>query len=193
MYRHAGETASGCKARLKTARGGAGGIIMAWDSEGGISDSDLNILQRRVSCLVHVSGRRCEGCRSFLRQDNGGKVCAPCREKEFWAAWRINHRAGDYYTHPITPQTIARFWALCRNGAARKCWGWRGPKNRSGLPVFSSQGTIYQARRVSFAIHSRELPQGVFIVSQCRETICCNPKHLAVAMYSRRNGKHRLA
>ncbi len=167
--------------------------LMDGNDSGGFSDSDVTGMMRTVSCIVYASGRRCEGCGCFLRQENGGKVCAPCREKEFWTAWRINHQAGDYYTHSITPQTIARFWALCRTGTPRKCWGWRGPTNHSGLPVFSSERTIYQARRVSFAIHSRELPQGVFIVSQCRKKICCNPKHLAVAAYSRRNGKHRLA
>ncbi len=161
---------------------------------GGFSDSDLHDMQRRVSFVCALSGRRCRGCGCFLRHENGGTVCAPCREKEFWAAWRINHRAGDYYTHPITPQTIARFWALCRNGTPRKCWGWRGPTNHSGLPVFSSEGTIYQARRVSFAIHSRELAQGQFVISQCRKKICCNPKHLGVALSSRKiNGKYRLA
>ncbi len=166
---------------------------MPWDNAG-LSDSDLNILQRAVSCIVELSGRHCKGCGCRLRRDNGGTVCAVCREKEFWAAWRINHRAGDYYVHPITPKTIAKFWALCRNGSARKCWGWRGSKNRSGLPVFSSGGTMYQARRVSFGIHYRELPQGQFVISQCRKKICCNPKHLGVALSSRKiNGKNRLA
>jgi len=195
-YRRAGETPLGCQCFhcVLTTRGGAGGIIMPWDSDGGLSDSDLNIMQRRVSFVFELSGRRCAGCGTFLRQDNGGTMCAPCREKEFWAAWHRSHRAGEYFVQPITPQTIAKFWALCRNGAARNCWGWRGPKNRSGLPVFSSGGTIYQARRVSFAIHWRELPQGQFVISQCRKKICCNPKHLGVALSSRKiNGKHRLA
>ena len=183
----------GLQGSAQDRRRGAGGIIMDGYDSGGFSDSDLNIMQRTVSCIVYVSGRRCRGWGCYLRRDNDGTACAVCREKTFWAVWRRNHRAGAYFVQPITPQTIAKFWALCRNGAARKCWGWRGPKNNSGLPVFALRGTIYQARRVSFAIHWGELQQGVFVISQCRKKVCCNPKHLGVAVSSKGNGKNRLA
>ena len=171
-----------------------------WGSAG-ISDSDLNDLQRRVSCLVHVSGRRCEGCGSFLRQDNGGKVCAPCSEKEFWAAWKENTRytlSAVYSKAEITPEVIERFWELCRNGSAKKCWGWRGSTSGAGLPIFRRRFWTYQARRVSFAIHGGGITEGEFVVSQCRNKVCCNPRHLGLALSGkskpgRGNGKNRLA
>jgi len=159
-----------------------------WGSAG-LSDSDLNDLQRRVSCTVHVSGRRCDGCGSFLRQENGGKMCAPCGQARHWATWTAT--SGPRYDRPLTPEVIKSFWAACRNGSPRKCWGWRGAKNRSGYPVFGLHGVMYQARRVSFGIHKGELPQGQFVISQCGERVCCNPEHLMHALSSKKNGGER--
>jgi len=159
-----------------------------WGSAG-LSDSDLNTLQRHVSCIVCVSGRRCKGCGSFLRQENGGTVCAPCGEKKHWATWTAT--SGPRYDRPLTPEAIQRFWGLCRNGSARKCWGWRGVTNRTGYPVFGLHGVMYQARRVSFAIHRGALPQGQFVISQCGKRLCTNPEHLMHAISSKKNGGER--
>ncbi len=174
---------------------------MDGNDSGGFSDSDVTGMMRTVSCLVYASGRRCAGCGCHLRLDNCGTVCAPCSEKTFWAAWEEKTRYAlnaVYSKVEITPEVIERFWELCRNGSMKKCWGWRGPISGGGYPIFRRRFWTYQARRVSYAIHGGGVAEGEFVVSQCRNKVCCNPEHLGLALSGkikpgRENGKNRLA
>ena len=160
-----------------------------WGSAG-LSDSDLNTLQRHVSCIVCVSGRRCKGCGSFLRQENGGKVCAPCGEKGHWALVNAMKRLPHYAkARTLEPEVAEKFWELCRNGFVRKCWGWRGGTNLSGLPIFYVDTKLFQARRVSFALRHGEISYGKYILARCGRRLCTNPRHLYASRGNRQYAK----
>ncbi len=154
---------------------------MGGSDSGGFSDSDLNSMQRRVSCIVHLSGRRCKGCAAFLRQDNAGKECTPCIEKRVAALVQKD-------TRTLSPDVIAKYWALCVNGSKRGCWGWRGSKTAAGLPVIRVGYGLFYARRVSFQIHHGEIARPQYVAVECGQKVCTNPVHLALG--DRTLGKH---
>ncbi len=152
--------------------------MMQWDNAG-LSDSDLNDLQRRVSFVCALSGRRCHECRCLLRFDNRGKTCAPCGEKKHWALVSAGKTLPLYTVDRVLePEVVERFWDLCRNGSAKKCWGWRGGKNPSGFPIFYIHAILFQAKRVSFALQHGEIAYGKYILSRCGRRLCTNPQHL---------------
>lgn len=58
------------------------------------------------------------------------------------------------------------------------CWGWNGTKDSKGYGRFSFMYKTIQSHRFSYELFIGKIPEGLVIDHLCRNTSCCNPKHL---------------
>jgi hypothetical protein len=80
-------------------------------------------------------------------------------------------------TWPVLPQ---RFWDKV-SGNSSGCWNWTGCKCRSYeafYPRFTLGGTSFPAHKVMYLVTYGDVPEGMEIHHECRNTICVNPNHL---------------
>ena len=79
----------------------------------------------------------------------------------------------------------SRFWSKVSVGGLSQCWQWNGSKNQKGYGKVATDetGTLDYAHRVSVRLSGREIPQGMEIDHQCRNTSCVNPNHLRVVTH----------
>lgn len=71
-----------------------------------------------------------------------------------------------------------RFWAKVDKSG--ECWLWTAAK-RNSYGVFSIDGRLYSAHRVSLLIAGVDIPDGLDVDHICRDRSCVNPKHLRTA------------
>lgn len=81
-----------------------------------------------------------------------------------------------------------RFWAriLKKDG----CWEWSGHKCPRGYGRLTQGGgskKIVLAHRLSYEIHSGQIPKGLFVCHRCDNPQCCNPSHLFLGTASDNN------
>jgi hypothetical protein len=64
------------------------------------------------------------------------------------------------------------------------CWNWLGPKNQSGIgmmhfPQVKTSGSMSVAR-ASYLYFKGDIPTGLDVIKNCKNTFCYNPDHLFV-------------
>ena len=74
-----------------------------------------------------------------------------------------------------------RFWAKVKKGKSPDdCWGWSAAKSDDGygwIRLSQIEGMAH-AHRVSWKLHFRKIPRGLYVLHHCDNTECTNPKHL---------------
>ncbi len=57
-------------------------------------------------------------------------------------------------------------------------WQWLGRKNKDGYGIMMIVGKKERAHRVSYKIHTGEIPDGMLVLHSCDTPDCVNPAHL---------------
>lgn len=89
---------------------------------------------------------------------------------------------------PPRSRPEVRFWAKVLKG--QNCWEWQADANRRGYGSFRYQGKIVRAHRYAWYLENGEIPDGMEIDHQCRNTRCVRPEHLKVV--SRKQNQENL-
>jgi hypothetical protein len=60
------------------------------------------------------------------------------------------------------------------------CWDWTGPRFTTGMKygALKVDGKTWVAHRVSYTIHTGEIPEGLKVRHTCDRPVCVNPRHL---------------
>lgn len=103
-------------------------------------------------------------------------------------------RCGIVYTRPhrrrsssfcsracfLALPTEERFWSkVDRSGGPDACWPWllrSGPSKTYGL--FGVDGRTLRAHRIAWALANGRNPGSLFVLHECDNPPCCNPRHL---------------
>lgn len=75
-----------------------------------------------------------------------------------------------------------RFWEKVAIKGEDECWEWQASFMSSGYGNFRvslADGWI-GAHRMAYLLTKGEIPQGMHLDHLCKNTKCCNPKHLEV-------------
>ena len=57
------------------------------------------------------------------------------------------------------------------------CWLWTGIEHRKH-GMFYAGGKMDQAHRISWRLRNGEIPEGLWVLHNCRNSMCVNPAHL---------------
>lgn len=78
---------------------------------------------------------------------------------------------------------IERFWASTHKAGPDECWPWKGGKSKGygRITLHTPSGKAqFQAHRVSYLLHNRELPTNLLVMHSCDNPQCVNPNHLTL-------------
>jgi len=80
----------------------------------------------------------------------------------------------------ISEKTKRLFWAKVTVRDADECWLWGNSTMNSGYGNFwsPSHGRPVGARQMSFMIEVGAIPEGLCVLHNCDNKLCCNPAHL---------------
>lgn len=67
------------------------------------------------------------------------------------------------------------FWELVDK--TETCWLWKGPKNNRKAPTFSINKKRHQAHRLAWQLTKGIIPEGMSLISDCKNKLCVNPNH----------------
>lgn len=78
-----------------------------------------------------------------------------------------------------------RFWEKVNRRGEDECWNWIGAttetqpgKLHSKRAMFAVDGKTDYACRVLWRMSNGEIPKGMWVLHECDNSICINPKHL---------------
>ncbi|MDP9904774.1 HNH endonuclease signature motif containing protein [Arthrobacter bambusae] len=73
-----------------------------------------------------------------------------------------------------------RFWAkVDQSKGDDECWNWTAAKMRNGFGSFTAPEEKL-AHRYSWFLHRGPVPRGMFVIQECENHSCVNPKHLVL-------------
>jgi hypothetical protein len=75
------------------------------------------------------------------------------------------------------PPISIRFWNNIRIGKKQDCWPWLGSKSKNGYGKTKVKGVTISTHRLSAKLSGIKI-DGISILHQCDNRICCNPNHL---------------
>lgn len=66
------------------------------------------------------------------------------------------------------------------------CWEWRGARSQfsQGYGHMRFEDRDYVGSRVSWEIHNGPIPDGLLVLHDCDNKICCNPAHLHLGTHA---------
>jgi hypothetical protein len=77
-----------------------------------------------------------------------------------------------------TPEVfVEKFWQRVDRSKPDGCWEWQAGTAR-GYGWLIRNGKTAYAHRVSWEFHNGPIPDGLYVLHQCDNPLCANPKHL---------------
>ena len=70
-----------------------------------------------------------------------------------------------------------RFWSFVSFKGPDDCWEYKGCRNSKGYGNFSLKDEGYKSNRIAWFLTYGE-PGKLFVLHECNNPPCCNPKHL---------------
>ena len=69
-------------------------------------------------------------------------------------------------------------WARIEVNGRDDCWPWVGFVKPNGYGSLNYKGTTHQAHRAVYQCLVGDIPDRLVIDHKCKNTLCCNPRHL---------------
>lgn len=70
------------------------------------------------------------------------------------------------------------FWSYVDRRGEDECWPWTGSRSGKGYGRWHVGGGSVAAHRIAWASVHGSVPDGLVLDHLCRNTSCCNPRHL---------------
>lgn len=85
----------------------------------------------------------------------------------------------NQFTYKTPEQQIEAFWnRVDRSGGENSCWLWTSSRKKGGYGGISWKGKQDRAHRIAYSLTYGEIPDGLYVLHECDNPPCCNPKHL---------------
>jgi len=78
----------------------------------------------------------------------------------------------------MNKETKERFWNKVNIRSKNECWEWQGYINTRKYGLFGFKGKLIRVHRFAWLTEHKTIPEGLWVLHKCDNTICVNPNHL---------------
>lgn len=84
----------------------------------------------------------------------------------------------------LTDKQVARFWSKIDIGSPVECWEWSNSTNWKGYGHLGINEVTWLSHRLAWMLTSGDIPDGLCVLHECDNPLCCNPDHLFLGTHT---------